>query len=226
MTKKCRIFLMEITYLGHSSFKIRSKSTTLVTDPFSPSMVGLKFPKIEADIVTVSHQHQDHNYLAGVSGEPFVITEPGEYEVKGISIFGYPSFHDSQSGEKRGKNTIFVIEAEGLRICHLGDLGSTLSPKELEEINGVEVLMVPVGGIYTIGPKEATEVIAQVEPLIVLPMHFKARSVDEKNFGALATIDVFLNNIGVPNPEKLDKLSLTKDKLPQEMKVVVLEKKE
>lgn len=213
---------MEISYLGHSSFKIKGKSAVLITDPFSSSMVGLKFPKVEADIVTISHSHQDHNFIAGVSGSPFVINEPGEYEVKGMSVFGFSSFHDDKSGEERGRNIIYVIDVDGIRICHLGDLGSVLNQRNLEELNGVDILMIPVGGIWTIGPKEASDVVGQIEPIVVLPMHFKVPQINEKNFGQLKSLEEFLSHMGTGIVEKLDKLSLTKDKLPAETKIVVL----
>lgn len=215
---------MEISYLGHSSFKIKGKETTIITDPFSSDFVGLKFPKVEADIVTVSHNHKDHNFIQAVEGAPFIIDSPGEYEVKGISIFGYPSFHDSKSGAERGINNIFLIEIDGINICHLGDLGVKLTDKIVEEISIADILLVPVGGITTIGPEEAVEVIKQIEPLIVIPMHFKVEGMDE-NFSKFSGVEQFLKEMGVENAEKLDKLSITKDKLPEETKVVVLERK-
>lgn len=212
--------LMEISYLGHSSFRIRTKTGVVVTDPFSSEMVGLKFPRVEADIVTVSHQHKDHNQASAVDGEPMVISLPGEYEIKGISFFGYASFHDESQGAERGENTIFVIEAEGLRVCHLGDLGATPAAKVMEEIIGVDVLMVPVGGKYTIDAKEAIELVNQIEPSYVLPMHYKTVAMTD-----LADLESFLSEMGAEKAEKLDKLTVTKDKLPEETKVVVLERK-
>lgn len=212
---------MEIVYLGHSSFRVKTKTATIITDPFSPEAVGIKFPKTEADVVTVSHGHKDHNFLEGVGGEPFTITLPGEYEVKGISVFGYPSFHDNRSGAERGGNVIYTIEAEGLRVCHLGDLGTFPAAEVMEEIIGVDALMVPVGGTYTLGPKEAWEMVGQIEPSIVLPMHYKTPGGIEELVG----VEEFLAQAGAEKTEKLDKLSLTKEKLPNEMKVVVLEKK-
>ena len=216
---------MDITYLGHSSFKIKTKTAVVVTDPFPSEMLGFKFPKTEADIVTISHQHEDHNCLKLIEGDPFVISEPGEYEVKGVSFFGYSSFHDQHSGSERGENNIYVIEAEGLRICHLGDLGSAIPPKTLEEISDIDVLMIPVGGEVTINSKEAVDLISQIEPYIVLPMHYRAEGINEKTFGVLATLDTFLKEMGAENSERLDKISLTKDKLPVETKVVLLERK-
>lgn len=215
---------MEIVYLGHSSFRVKTKTGTIVTDPFSAEMVGFKFPKTEADIVTISHPHADHNRLEGVLGNPFVIDMPGEYETKGVFIYGYSSDHDTKGGEERGKNTIYVIEAEDLRIVHLGDLGETPSSEIMEEITGVDILMVPVGGEVTIGPKKAAELIAKIEPLIVIPMHFKAEGISEK-FKDLAPVQVFLSEMGTDKTEVLDKLSVSKDKLPEETKTVVLERK-
>lgn len=216
---------MDITYLGHSSFKIKTKTAVVVTDPFPTELLGFKFPKTEANIVTVSHQHEDHNYLGLIEGDPFIISEPGEYEVKGVSVFGYPSFHDQHSGKDRGVNNIFVIEAEGLRICHLGDLGAAIPTKILEEIGEIDVLMIPVGGKATINSKEAVDLISQMEPFIVLPMHYREEGINEKEFGDLATLETFLKEMGAENAEKLDKLSLSKDKLPEETKVVLLERK-
>lgn len=216
---------MEITFLGHSAFKIKTKTATIITDPYSSEMVGFKFPKLEADIVTVSHQHEDHNDVSAVNGQPFIVSLPGEYEVKGISIFGFSSYHDEEEGAKRGTNNIFMIEAEGLRICHLGDLGILPSSEVLEEIIGAEVLMIPVGGVSTVGPTEADEVVSKIEPLYVLPMHYKMPGINEKVFEDLAPVDKFLSEMGAEQAEKLDKLLVTKDRLPQETKIVVLERK-
>lgn len=216
---------MDITYLGHSSFRIKGKTATVVTDPFSTAMVGFKFPKTEADIVTVSHQHEDHQNTLAVEGNPFLISLPGEYEVKGVSIFGFPSFHDNHSGSERGGNIIYLVEADGLRICHLGDLGDGVPQKTLAEIIGVDVLFVPVGGVATIGPEEAVEVVNKIEPLLVIPMHFKALGINEQVFGKFAPVEKFLAQMGAEGAERLDKLSVSKDKLPQETKVVVLERK-
>lgn len=211
---------MEIAYLGHSSFKIRTKTATVVTDPFSPEMVGFKFPKTEADIVTISHSHKDHNFVAGIENDPFVISQPGEYEVKGISFFCFPSLHGGKEEAEKIANIIFLIEADGLSICHLGDLGVMPPAKIMEEIIGADILMVPIGGTYTFGPKEAVEIVHQIEPSIVLPMHFKTPNLSE-----LSGLEEFLKEMGAEKAEKLDKLSVSEDKLPEETKVIVLEKK-
>ncbi len=212
---------MDISYLGHSSFKIKTKNAILVADPFSPEMVGFKFPKTEADIVIVSHQHQDHNFIEGIENEPLVVSLPGEYEAKGVSIFGFAAVHGGKTEAEKILNTIFLIEADGLSLCHLGDLGAIPNTKIMEEIIGVDVLMVPVGGTYSLGPKEAVEIINQIEPSIVLPMHFKTPGKNED----LADLKEFLTEMGAEQAERLDKLSLTKDKLPEETKIVVLERK-
>lgn len=216
---------MDITYLGHASFRLRSKNASVVTDPFDPKLVGLKYPKVSADIVTVSHEHKDHNSTDQVKDVQMVINGPGEYEVKGVSIVGIQTFHDDKKGEKRGKNTIYLIEIDKLRLVHLGDLGHKLKESVVESLGTVDILMIPVGGEYTLGPALATEVIRDIEPSIVLPMHYKLPEMDEKAFGKLSSVDEFLKEVGM-NVEKMDKLSIKKgDLLDGESKVVVLKPK-
>lgn len=211
--------------MGHSSFKIKGKNATVVTDPFSPAMVGFKFPKTEADIVIVSHQHEDHNFIAGMAGSPFEISVPGEFEVKGASFFCFPSYHDEKSKTGKSNNMISLIEMDGLKICHLGDLKILPTAKVMEEIINVEVLMVPVGGVVTFGPKEAMEAINQIDPLIVVPMHYKTPGINEEIFGDLSTVENFLSQSGIEKVERLEKLSISIDKLPTERKIVILERK-
>jgi L-ascorbate metabolism protein UlaG (beta-lactamase superfamily) len=213
---------MEIVYLGHSAFKIKGKEATVVTDPYD-KYIGFLMMKTEAQVVTISHEHKDHNCLERVTGEPFVVRGPGEYEIKGISIFGIPTYHDGEEGEKRGKNTIYVIEVDGIRICHLGDLGHKLSDAVLEEVNGVDVLLVPVGGVFTIGPKTATSVVGQIQPSIVVPMHYKTPKHNKESFGKVAEVDKFLKEIGFEDAKKLDKLKIQgKEQISEEMEVIVL----
>jgi L-ascorbate metabolism protein UlaG (beta-lactamase superfamily) len=212
---------VDIVYLGHSAFKIKDRQKTVVTDPYT-EVVG-KLPRdLEADIVTVSHKHPDHNAVDKVKGHQFVIDGPGEYEVGGISVIGVPTFHDDAGGEKRGANTAYVIEIEGLRIVHLGDLGHKLSQETLEEIGSVDVALVPVGGNYTIDAKTAKEVVAQVDPWIVIPMHYQMNELLMKD---IAPVEDFLKEMGKPDVVPIPKLSLSLDKLPTEMQIVVLEKK-
>lgn len=209
---------MDISYIGHSSFKIRTKSATVITDPFDPAVAGIKFPPQEADIVTISHDHADHNYLEKISGYKKVVAGPGEYEIMGISIIGISTFHDDKEGSERGKNTIYVYEAEGLRIVHLGDLGHALSESQIEALGEVDILMIPVGGVYTIGPKEASDLVSAVEPYFVIPMHFGGDK--------LQPLEAFLKEVGQEG-EKMSKFSIKKMDIEenQNTKVVVLENK-
>lgn len=216
---------MEITFLGHSSFKIKGKTTSVITDPFDPNMVGLKFPKSEADIVTVSHQHNDHNNVEIIGGVKKVVDGPGEYEIGGISIIGTASYHDASKGAERGGNTIYSIEVEGVRITHLGDLGHTLTEEKIKEIGPADILMIPVGGEFTIGPSEAVEVVHAINPTIILPMHYQMPGLKEETFSKLAPIDTFLSEIGI-KVEKLPKLVVKGESLVvEDQKVVLLEKR-
>ena len=214
---------MDITPLGHSSFKIRGKHATVVTDPYASDMVGIKYPRsVTADIVTVSHDHADHNAVAAVGGNPFVVTGAGEYEVHGVGIIGVPSYHDSEQGAKRGRNTIYRIEIDGVVIVHLGDLGHPLSEQDIERLDGVDVLLVPVGGVYTINAAEAVKVVHDIEPAIAVPMHYLTDGMDTKAFGELSPVSAFLKEIGKEDVPSQEKLVITKDKLPEELDVVVL----
>jgi L-ascorbate metabolism protein UlaG (beta-lactamase superfamily) len=218
---------MEITYLGHSSFKIKTKTATVITDPFDPKMVGLKYSGVEGEIVTVSHNHGDHNAIDRVSGIKKVVDGPGEYEISGVSIMGFKTFHDDKGGAERGENTVFVIEAEGLRIVHLGDIGHAIPDELLEEIGDIDILMIPVGGFYTIGPKVAIEIITKAEPYFVLPMHYKTADLSPTLAEKLSTLEDFLKESGLP-VENLPKFTLKKEDIleDQNTKVIVLEKKQ
>jgi L-ascorbate metabolism protein UlaG (beta-lactamase superfamily) len=216
---------MDITYLGHSSFKIRGKDATVITDPFDPERVGIRYPKEEADIVTISHDHFDHNFISRIESPKMVIRVPGEYEVMGVSIIGISTYHDEENGKVRGKNIIFVIESDNLRIAHLGDLGHKLNEKLIDQIGDLDVLLIPVGGVYTITPKVAAEIVKDLEPSITIPMHYKTDDLNQEEFGKLAKVDEFLQELGY-DVERLDKLSLKKELInEEELKVVVLERK-
>jgi L-ascorbate metabolism protein UlaG (beta-lactamase superfamily) len=210
---------MEITYLGHASFRIKGKGVSLVTDPFSPEDTGLKFPKVEAQIVTISHQHQDHNQASLVGGQPQVFEGPGEYEASGVKILGIATSHDNLKGLKRGKNTVFQIKIDNLTLVHLGDLGHKLETKDIEALNGVDILFVPVGGVFTVDAKGAAEVVAQLEPRIVIPMHYQSAKLTFD----LEPVEKFLKEMGKEEIRAQEKLAITKDKLPEEMEVVLLE---
>jgi L-ascorbate metabolism protein UlaG (beta-lactamase superfamily) len=215
---------MEIKYLGHSSFYIKGKNASIVTDPYDSEITGFKFPKhIETDIVTVSHDHSDHNAITNIEGSPFVVHGAGEYEIKGISIVGIKSFHDNKKGSERGANIIYHIEIDGLALVHLGDLGHDLSSTDVDLINGADILFIPVGGVYTINAQEADTIISEIEPSIVIPMHYKTSNLNDKSFSGLSDLSVFLKEIGKESVVPQSKLVITKDKLPPDMQVIVLE---
>lgn len=217
---------MEITYLGHSSFKIKTKTATVITDPFDPKMVGLKYSGVEGEIVTVSHDHADHNDVDKVTGVKKVVNGPGEYEISGVSIMGYRTSHDDKDGAERGENTVYVIEAEGLRVVHLGDIGHVLSDELLEEIGDIDVLMIPVGGFFTIDPKVAIEIITKAEPHFVLPMHYNTEGLLGEFAEKLLPLENFLKESSLP-VENLPKFTLKKEDIleDQNTKVIVLERK-
>lgn len=214
---------MDITWLGHSSFYIKGKSGSLVTDPYDSS-VGFKLPKTEAKIVTVSHDHADHNQANQVQGYPRVVTGPGEYEIGGVSIFGIPTYHDDKKGAERGPNTVYVITMDNIHICHLGDLGHTLSEEQVGEIGSIDILFIPVGGVYTIDAGEAAEVVSQLEPRVVIPMHYQIKGLNPQTFSGLDGVEKFLKEVGM-DPVREEKYTITYDKLPEDMQVVLLEKR-
>lgn len=199
---------MDIYPLGHSSFRIKGKTATVVTDPYLKSS--------EADIVTVSHDHQDHNVLAKIDGALFVVRAPGEYEIKGVTIIGVPTFHDDKDGTDRGKNVVYKMTIDDVRICHLGDLGHKLTDSQVEAIGSVDILFVPVGGKYTIDAKMAVQVVAQIEPSVVIPMHYSKEL-------ELEPVQTFLKEMGAEAVVAVPKLSTTREKLPETTTVVVLE---
>jgi len=214
---------MEIKYIGHSSFFIKTKTAKIVTDPFNPQQVGLKFPKYEADIVTVSHSHGDHNFVEGIKESPLVIDWPGEFEKNEVRITGFQTFHDKKLGEERGPNTIFKMESENLSILHCGDLGHVLDDATVETIGTVDVLLIPVGGFYTINPEEAVKVINEIEPSIVIPMHFGRPELNQEIGANLQPLEAFLKAIGAPDVQPVEKLTIKKEDLvAEDMKVVVL----
>lgn len=212
---------MDITYLGHAAFKLKGKTASVVVDPYDSS-VGPKFPKVESEIVAITHAHFDHNAFSQVSGAPFVISGPGEYEVKGIEVVGVSSFHDNKQGEQRGMNTIYNFKIDKINICHLGDLGQTsLSDQQIQEIGNVDILLIPVGGHFTIDASEANKIASQIEPRIIIPMHFKDK---DTKIEELVGVDKFLKEIGKENLEPVNKLTITFDKLPEETQVVLMQK--
>jgi L-ascorbate metabolism protein UlaG (beta-lactamase superfamily) len=209
---------VEITWLGHSCFRIRGREAAIVTDPCPPAS-GYNIGKPTADIVTVSHSHEDHSYVKGVAGSPVVIERPGEYEIHGAFVTGVGTYHDSKQGASHGPNVSFVLEMEEVRVCHLGDLGHTPTPDQVEEMSGVGVLLVPVGGNTTIDGAAAAEVVSIIEPALVIPMHYGT----EVTKGDLAPLDRFLKEMGAKDLERQPKLTVSRSTLPHETQVVLLD---
>ncbi len=166
---------MKIQYLGHSSFKLtESTGTTIVTDPYSPE-IGFRMPSVSADAVTVSHHHFDHDNVSAVGGNPRIIDSEASYELPGVEINAVKSFHDNVRGKKRGENVIFKFRMDGIDVCHLGDLGESCTAELLELILPVDVLLIPVGGNYTIDAETAKEYVDRLMPEIVIPMHYRSK---------------------------------------------------
>jgi L-ascorbate metabolism protein UlaG (beta-lactamase superfamily) len=209
---------MKIKYLAHASFLVTSGSgTRIITDPYETSG-GLKHGAIKetADIVTVSHEHGDHNNAAAVKGNPKVVRQ--STEVRGIKINAVPTAHDEKGGSQRGKNNIYCFQVDGVNVCHAGDLGHELTAEQVKAIGKVDVLMVPVGGFFTIDAKTATKVCEQLKPKVIIPMHFKTEKLDFPITG----VDDFLkgkNNVTRSNDSEIE---LKADNLPANARIIVL----
>lgn len=216
----------DITYLGHACFRLRGRDGIVLCDPYDRS-VGLDIGRPTAHIVTVSHAHPDHNNVTAVKpmhDDVFVVDGPGEYEVSGVLITGVRTAHDKQHGKELGFNTVYVIHLDDVVFCHLGDLGHDLTQSQLESIGSVDVLFVPVGGGETIGPSEAAGVISQIEPRIVIPMHYSSEQASSDT--ALASLEKFTQELGAKDIQPQDKLSVTITNLPPEgeqTRVVVMQ---
>jgi len=209
---------MDISWLGHSCFRIRGSHAITITDPYSPS-VGYSLGKPTARIVTVSHQHAGHSYVQGIGGEPRLVTGPGEYEISGILIIGIATFHDAEGGKERGRNTVYLMEVDEVSVCHLGDLGHVLTAEQVEELGNVDVLLLPVGGVSTINAPMAAEVVRQLEPKAVVPMHYKTPALSWE----LQPVERFLKEIGVKDINPQPKLSFTRSSLPASTQVFLLD---
>jgi len=208
-----------VVWHGHACFEIRN-SVTVVVDPHDGSSLGIKPPSAKADIVLISHKHFDHaNGLSYVKKNgTVVIDKPGTYEVKGVKILGIATYHDDSRGAKRGSNTVYTFEIEGVKFCHLGDLGHILTEDQANALKPIDVLMTPVGGVFTIDAKQADEVIKLLSPKIVIPMHYKVPGLDLP----IAGVEKFLS--GKTSIERISSnvYTLTKEDLPKELKIVVL----
>lgn len=210
---------MRIKWLGHAMFLITSKKgVKIVTDPFNEK-IGYKMPNVIADIITVSHEHYDHNYIDGVGGSPVVFKGAVIRELCGVKLSGIASYHDNVFGTERGTNTIFVIKVDGITLCHLGDLGHLLNKKKhLDQIGKIDILFIPVGGLYTINSVQATQIVEILKPKIVIPMHYKTEFLKF----SIDPVEVFLsgkNNIKILESNEFE---VIKSALPEKPKIYVM----
>jgi L-ascorbate metabolism protein UlaG (beta-lactamase superfamily) len=208
---------VDITWLGHSCFRIRASQAIIITDPFPPGL-GYTLGKQTADIVTVSHPHPSHSYNQGITGQHRLLKGPGEYEISGVLILGISAFHDAVKGQSRGKNTAYLMEVDGVAICHLGDIGHVLGDEQVEEMGHVDILMVPVGGVNTINASMAAEIIRKLEPKAVLPMHYKTPRTSRD----LEPVENFLKEMGLNQVETRPKFSVSRTNLPISTQVILL----
>lgn len=216
---------MKIKWLGHSSFVLtESTGTSVLTDPYDPRFVGYDFNPPEVDVVTVSHAHDDHNYVGGVKYKK-LFDEQGKYEHDGIHIVGVPSFHDDEDGAKRGKNVIFKFRMDGVNVCHMGDIGEPCSPELIERLLPVNVLMIPVGGTYTVDAEAAKEYVDRLMPDIVIPMHYKLKHCELDIDKAEPFLRMFEDEFVEEDVEELDLDRNDFNESIKSTRVVVLEKR-
>lgn len=211
---------MDIYWHGQACFEIKTPSNqadkkNIVIDPFTKDY-GLKLPKMEADLLLITHDHKDHNNIKGVSGNPFIVQSAGEYDVKNIFVYGINASH----GDKLGDVTIYVIEVEGMRVCHLSDIGQELTDEQVESIGDVDILMIPVGGVFTIDGEGAQKIIKQIEPKIIIPMHYDIAGL--KLPKKIEGVKSFLKIMGHDEIQAQPNLKIKKPGLPPEPKIIVL----
>lgn len=213
---------MDIEWFGQSCFRIKEGAVTVITDPYDKS-IGYTVPKLRADFVTISHDAPGHANGAAVKGDPKILTRPGEYEIKGVFVTGIQTWRGSTAkGEAKEENTVFVFEFGDLTVCHLGDLSKVLTQAQVESMPAIDVLLAPVGGGGALDADKAAEVIAQLEPRIVVPMHYLTSYTTLK----LDPLPKFLKEMGVTEHEPQESLRVTRSGLPEQTQVVILECKQ
>src|SRR3989344_1358586 len=213
--------MVDVWFHGQACVRVKGKGPTIVFDPYDSDFCGLAPLKIAADVVCVTHDHKDHNNAEVIKPveegkSPFVISGPGEYEISGVNIVGIASFHDDKQGQERGKNTIYNVTCDEVNFVHLWDLGQkTLSQEQVSELSNCDVLFIPVGGTYTISAKDASDIIAQIEPKIIVPVHYKLPGLKFD----LDEVSSFLLVMGRENLQAVPKLSVSREKLPEEVEI-------
>jgi L-ascorbate metabolism protein UlaG (beta-lactamase superfamily) len=210
--------MAEIKWFGHACFRLRSRDATILTDPV-PRSFGYKVDKQKVDIVTISHDHPGHNNVDLASGEPKLVNGPGEYEMNDVFITGIATWHDEQKGAEHGRNTAYLFDLEDLVVCHLGDLGHTLTEAQVESMSSADVVIIPVGGGTALDATKAVEVIGQLEPKIVIPMQYQTPSGDSQR----DPLERFLKEMGITDVTPRDKLTVRGNDLGDSLEVVVLE---
>jgi len=212
--------LVEATWLGHACFALKGEKKTVVIDPFKGT--GLPEPNVKADIVLCTHSHADHNNAKPVMKKDTIVLEGfvGSKKIDDITVKGVATFHDDAEGSSRGRNSIYVINLDGLTFCHMGDLGHDLTDTHVKEIGEVDVLLTPIGGHFTIDAAAATKIIERIKPKITVPMHYRVAGMSQM-FDVISGIDNFLS--GKPNVKKLEapSFSVEKASLPSEPIIIV-----
>lgn len=204
---------MIITWLGQACVVIKHEGKTLVIDPYSPD-IGITMPSLACDIGLITHAHADHNNTSALTEKPFIINEPGEYEIGGFFIETVVSFHDSEQGAKRGQNLIFIITVGGYRLAHFGDFGqASLLPAQLEALNEIDIAFLPVGGFYTIDGKQAASIVHQLEPKVVIPIHYQIPGLIIKE---LSDAEGFFDALGIKPTQVTDSWNVKAQDFPQE----------
>jgi L-ascorbate metabolism protein UlaG (beta-lactamase superfamily) len=215
---------MKIKWYGHAAFLLTSdQGVRVILDPYEPGAFGgqLSYGKIndQADLVLTSHDHADHNDVKSLPGSPERIADTKLRQVKGLTVKGVATYHDGSKGSERGKNIVFKVTMDELQVCHLGDLGHSLTGKEVAEIGAVDILLIPVGGYFTIDPKEATQVAEQIKAKVVIPMHFKTG----KCGFPIAPVDDFLKGKSNVKKAKASEAAFSRTSLPGQTEILVLD---
>lgn len=208
---------MVIQWLGQACFKIQSGDLTVVIDPFSKE-IGLTPPRFRSDLVLVTHDHYDHSNTESLTGDPLIIKGPGEYEYRGVYVHGIETYHDTAQGKERGMNTVYKVEIENMRVAHLGDFGEKeMRSETLDALGDVDILLIPVGGKYTIDAETAAKIVKQIEPRFVIPMHYKIPGLKINLDG----VENFLKEIGAAKTAAEDRLTIKKKDIGENEKTEV-----
>lgn len=210
---------MELIWHGHACFRVRSKDATVLMDPYR-TIRGLDLGRPRAEIITISHAHPGHDNIEAVRGAPppKVVSGPGEYEISGMFITGVRTYHDDAGGTRLGRNTVYLLETEGMVLAHLGDLGHALSTEQVDLMSNVDVLLLPVGGGNSLGAERAAEVMAQIEPSIVVPMHYRTAEGQD----GLESVDHFCKEVGLSDQTYEEKLTIRKSDLGETPQIKLL----